>query len=340
MNYRFFILFFLALPWVSHAQTADDYLGTWALMKQVSETLAGQITHPFANTLITISQTELVEDYSQLTFTDANQTWSNCSSSGLYRTPITLADTGPVLDSAKRVVEQEPNISCSPTGTSGLGGTNAVPLSLTISTWQFTLKDNTLTAVIQLGPNITTQTYQRITFPTTTTTLTSEQTTTVKSQLETDLKKNTTVVINTPDQTLRLTREVGLRTKAPELIGEVIISGQVDRTVLGQAVINVLVTIYSTPIVKIAQVDEAGAWTLTVPAELLSAGEHTVYAAVESAEIKTDQVEVTKFVVEERVRLSNTTWLIIVNGAIVILVIMIVLLQRFRSATHTKPARR
>lgn len=333
MNYRFFAVFFLALPWVSHAQTADDYLGTWALVQQVSATPVGQIIHPFANTLITIGQTELVEDYSQL-----QTSLSQCSSTGLYRTPLTLTATGPVLDSAKRLVEQEPNISCSPTGTSGLGGTNAVPLSLTIPTWQWTLKDNTLTAVIQLGPNTTTQTYQRTTFSTTT--LSTEQQTDVKDQLETDLKKNTTVTINAPDQTLRLTREIGLRTKAPELIGELTISGQVDRTVLGQAVINVLVTIYSTPIVKIAQVDEAGAWTLTVPAELLSAGEHTVYAAVESAEIKTDQVEVTKFVVEERIRLSNTTWLIIVNGAIVILVIMIVLLQRFRSAAHAKPARR
>lgn len=84
----------------------------------------------------------------------------------------------------------------------------------------------------------------------------------------------------------------------------------------------VLVTFFSTPIVKIAQVDPNGQWTMSVPAELLTTGEHTAFAAVEVNGTRSEQVEVAKFVIENKRTLSNTSWLIIINVVVAIVALL------------------
>ncbi len=91
-----------------------------------------------------------------------------------------------------------------------------------------------------------------------------------------------------------------------------------------------ILSLFSDPTVRIAQADVDGSWTLTVPAELFDEGEHVVYAAGEVNGTRSDQVEITRFVIQEETRLSNTTWLVIVNGVIlgIILVALIVVQVR------------
>ncbi len=99
------------------------------------------------------------------------------------------------------------------------------------------------------------------------------------------------------------------------------------------------VTMFSTPTVKIAQLDTDGHWTMSIPAELLGAGEHVVYAAAEINGTRGDQIEVTKIVIQEKKTLSNTTWLVLINLAIAALAVMIGLILQLkhkqRQATET-----
>lgn len=85
----------------------------------------------------------------------------------------------------------------------------------------------------------------------------------------------------------------------------------------------VIITFFSAPTVKIAKVDSNGQWTMSVPAELLTAGEHTAFAAVDVNGTQSDQIEVAKFVIKNERRLSNTSWLVIANIAIAIIALLI-----------------
>lgn len=110
----------------------------------------------------------------------------------------------------------------------------------------------------------------------------------------------------------------------------IVLSGQVDlpqSTQLPYALQSqpryVVVSLFSTPVVKIAEVDTNGRWTMTIPAELLSTGDHAAYAAAEVNGTRSDQVQVAKFVIQQKNTLSNTTWLVIVNIAIAFTAIVI-----------------
>lgn len=409
---------------------SQDYVGTWSgtwfLTQQISITPAGSISHNFNNKIITIQESvaggdELIEDYFQLKLVNPENypVPTNCTSSGQYQVPIELTDNGPVINGALRTVVQQPNITCSGGGDPSLGGTNAVPLSLTVagdSAWQFAITDNTLTATITLGPSTTTQTYQRSTtdsitdagnantnqpdssnvnensnsnddetsedviepviepidfvdatvlatneleeqlqeqavtayertgaqpiqysaFTTSIIEWTPEQAVAIQSQIEADIQTNTELVVDAPDNTVRVIREIGWRSQDPEIIGSVTLNGQIDVAVLEELglpegmPLYIVVTVFSTPIVKIAQADESGAWTLTIPAELLVTDEHIAFAAAEVNGIQTNQIEVTKFVVEEQVRLSNTTWLVMINAIIVGIILIVLLIVRIR----------
>jgi hypothetical protein len=92
----------------------------------------------------------------------------------------------------------------------------------------------------------------------------------------------------------------------------------------------VIITFFSAPAVKIAQVDTNGSWTMTVPAELLAAGEHTAYAVAEVDGQRGEEVEIAKFVIEEKTSLSNTTWLVIVNVIIAVGAVVISLVLQVR----------
>lgn len=92
----------------------------------------------------------------------------------------------------------------------------------------------------------------------------------------------------------------------------------------------VVVAIFSAPIVKIAQVDTNGQWTMTVPAELLTTGEHTALAALEVNGTRSEQVEVAKFVINHKSKLSNTSWLIIVNVIVAVVALLLAIIIHLR----------
>lgn len=84
---------------------------------------------------------------------------------------------------------------------------------------------------------------------------------------------------------------------------------------------EVIVTIFSDPVVTIARADSAGQWTMTVDVEQLPEGNHTAYLQTNSRGVESEQIEIAKFVVIEEQRLSNTSWILLINIAIVILII-------------------
>lgn len=86
----------------------------------------------------------------------------------------------------------------------------------------------------------------------------------------------------------------------------------------------VIVTMYSDPIVKVAQVSEDGKWSITIPRELVPAGDHIVFAQTELNGVKSEQVEITRFVIEEKTKVSNTTWLVMINVFVVIVVLLFI----------------
>lgn len=92
----------------------------------------------------------------------------------------------------------------------------------------------------------------------------------------------------------------------------------------------VLITLFSAPVVRIAKVDNSGRWTMTVPAELLSVGQHSVYVASETDGIRSDQIEVARFVIQQNNHLSKTTWLVIINLGIALLALIISIVLQIR----------
>lgn len=97
---------------------------------------------------------------------------------------------------------------------------------------------------------------------------------------------------------------------------------------------TVVLTIHSEPIVKIAQADADGRWTMTVPADTLPPGEHVAELQTQYAGVSSDQVEIARFVVVQQERLSNTTWLFIVNLAIVLVVLLAAIFMQLRKRTQ------
>ncbi len=89
-------------------------------------------------------------------------------------------------------------------------------------------------------------------------------------------------------------------------------------------------SVFSQPVVQIAQAQIDGQWTMTVPAELLSTGEHTIYAASEINGVSGGQVEIARFVIEQETELSKTTWLVIVNVGIALMALIISIFLQLR----------
>lgn len=89
-------------------------------------------------------------------------------------------------------------------------------------------------------------------------------------------------------------------------------------------------SVFSQPVVQIAQAQTDGQWTMTVPAELLSTGEHTIYAASEINGVSGGQVEIARFVIEQETELSKTTWLVIINVGIALMALIISIFLQLR----------
>lgn len=170
--------------------------------------------------------------------------------------------------------------------------------------------------------------------------LTDAQRRVLESQLTVDVRENTSSSVTTTTP-VTVTRERGVRAQE-DTAPEITLNGDIDLTFpnlpaeLRALPVYVIVTLLSDPVVRIARVDDNGQWSITVPANTLNAGEHTVYAAAEVNAVRGDQVQITKFVVEEKTRLSNTTWLVIANAIVLVLilaVILVVQLRRTKQAT-------
>lgn len=83
---------------------------------------------------------------------------------------------------------------------------------------------------------------------------------------------------------------------------------------------TVTLTIRSDPIVTVAKADENGEWKISVPVDLIPEGEHTAYLQAELDGVKSEEIEIAKFVVVEERSLSNTTWIFIINIIVVAMI--------------------
>lgn len=177
--------------------------------------------------------------------------------------------------------------------------------------------------------------------------LTADQQKTIQESLTKTIKENTNldivggnnIIITEGDvPVITLKKQITLADLLNWLFGKfqravndsvIVISGVIDVTKDGMPLfLNQLpsvatTTIFSDPVVKIAQADSNGQWTMTVPADLLAVGEHTVYATAQIDGVSSDQVEVARFVIEEDTELSRTTWLVIINVIIALLALVL-----------------
>lgn len=169
--------------------------------------------------------------------------------------------------------------------------------------------------------------------------LTDAQQRVLESQLTVDVSENTTSSVTTATP-VTVTRERGIRAQdgaAPDIT----LSGDIDLTFpnlpaeLRTLPVYVIVTLFSDPVVRVARVDDNGQWSITIPANTLSTGEHAVYAAAEVNAVRGDQVQITKFVVEEKTRLSNTTWLVIANAVLLLVILAVILVVQLRRTKQT-----
>lgn len=92
----------------------------------------------------------------------------------------------------------------------------------------------------------------------------------------------------------------------------------------------VTVTIHSDPIVQITRADGEGKWTMTVLVDAIPPGAHTAYVQTESKGVVSEQVEIAKFVVIEQKKLSNTTWIFLINVVIAVLVLLVAITLQIR----------
>jgi len=97
---------------------------------------------------------------------------------------------------------------------------------------------------------------------------------------------------------------------------------------------TVKLTIFSDPIVKIAQADADGRWTMTVAADSLPPGDHSAYVQTSYGEATSDEVQIARFVVVQQERLSNTTWLFIINLGVILVVLLAAIFLQLRKRTQ------
>lgn len=139
----------------------------------------------------------------------------------------------------------------------------------------------------------------------------------------------------------QFTKEYDLMSSIKRLLGlgdiilgedSLVVEGQIPESQLKNLPAYAFVVVYSDPVIQIAQVDKDGRWTITIPLELLPPGEHTAYAQTEVNGTKSQQVELAKFAVEEKTKLSNTTWLVIINVGIAVLILVVaIIIQGIRN---------
>lgn len=97
-------------------------------------------------------------------------------------------------------------------------------------------------------------------------------------------------------------------------VGEITLQGKIETIKkLDPSKAKVIITFFSDPVVKIAQVNEDGEWKISVPIDALPPGEHTAYLGTEINGVQSDQVEIARIVVDEQEKLSSTSIFFIIN---------------------------
>lgn len=184
--------------------------------------------------------------------------------------------------------------------------------------------------------------------------LTEEQTKTVTENLTEQITTNTKIdivpgsnvsVVDGEVPVIKIKRVITIADIIAWLLGKfkeavddtvIVLSGVIeisrnDVPVLLNSLPTVVSTsVFSQPVVQIAQAQTNGQWTMTVPAELLSTGEHTIYAASEINGVSGGQVEIARFVIEQETELSKTTWLVIINVGIALMALIISIFLQLR----------
>ncbi len=97
---------------------------------------------------------------------------------------------------------------------------------------------------------------------------------------------------------------------------------------------TVKLTIFSDPIVKIAQADADGRWTMTVAADTLPPGDHSAYVQTSYGEATSEEVQIARFVVVQQEHLSNTTWLFIINLGVILIILLAAIFLQLRKRTQ------
>ncbi len=119
----------------------------------------------------------------------------------------------------------------------------------------------------------------------------------------------------------------------PAVAKELVLSGTIPSLEkLQQAGVRgwVILTVNSDPVVHIAQAAENGAWTISVPVDLLDDGEHTAFLQTEINGIHSGQVEIARFVLQEKQKLSNTTIFFIVNVVVAVTILLLAIFLQLR----------
>lgn len=113
--------------------------------------------------------------------------------------------------------------------------------------------------------------------------------------------------------------------------GDLVFQGQIDipEKLKGQKVFVVL-TLYSDPIVRIAEADENGVWKISVPVNALPPGEHTAFLGTEVNGVQSEQVEIARLVIQEEEKLSNTTIFFLINVGIAIFALLLAIFLQLR----------
>lgn len=125
-----------------------------------------------------------------------------------------------------------------------------------------------------------------------------------------------------------LIKEIFSSQRISLLNGELRLTGQIPNSQLSNLPAYATVSVYSQPIVKVAKADETGRWVITVPLELLPPGQHIAYAQTEVNGVQSDQVELVKFAIQEKTKLSNTAWLVIANLAIALILLIVIIIRQ------------
>lgn len=118
-------------------------------------------------------------------------------------------------------------------------------------------------------------------------------------------------------------------TSVEEESGNLTFSGIINMSALPEIIrdLPLLIELTLSPgnFVQIAEAAETGEWTITVPLNLLSQGEHVAWLGAEVNGVQSDQIQISRFVIQEKPKLSSTTVLILVNIFVAIIILLILI---------------